>query len=96
MAVTARGSVCRIQNVVISGPGAVEVREAPDPSPPGRDGAVVSVEATAICGSNLHFYDGDLPVGDGVAVGHEFIGTVTDIGPEVTNVEVGDRAWQRR
>ena len=80
-----------MQNVVITGPGAVEVREAPDPSPPGRDGAVVSVEATAICGSDLHFYDGDLPVGDGVAVGHEFIGTVTDIGPEVTNVEVGDR-----
>jgi 2-desacetyl-2-hydroxyethyl bacteriochlorophyllide A dehydrogenase len=80
-----------MHNVVITGPGAVEVREAPDPSPPGPDGAVVEVEASAICGSDLHFYDGDLPVGDGVAVGHEFIGTVVEVGPEVAGVRVGDR-----
>jgi 2-desacetyl-2-hydroxyethyl bacteriochlorophyllide A dehydrogenase len=78
-------------NVVITGPGAVEVREAPDPVPPGPDGAVVAVESSAICGSDLHFYDGDLPVGGGVAVGHEFIGTVVDVGPEVSSVRVGDR-----
>jgi 2-desacetyl-2-hydroxyethyl bacteriochlorophyllide A dehydrogenase len=52
---------------------------------------VVAVEASAICGSDLHFYDGDIPVGDGFAIGHEFIGTVVDIGPEVRNVAVGDR-----
>lgn len=80
-----------MHNVVITGPGAVEVREAPDPRPPGSDGAVVAVEAAAICGSDLHFYDGELPVGDGVAVGHEFLGTVVEVGPEVTNVRVGDR-----
>ena len=80
-----------MRNVVITGPGAVEVRDAPDPVPPGADGAVVGVEAAAICGSDLHFYDGDLPVGDGVAVGHEFIGTVLEAGPEVSNVRVGDR-----
>ena len=72
-----------MRNVVITGPGSVEVRDAPDPVPPGADGAVVGVESTAICGSDLHFYDGDLPVGDGVAVGHEFIGTVLEVGPEV-------------
>ena len=55
--------------------------EAPDPVPPGPDGAVVAVEASAICGSDLHFYDGDIPVGDGLAVGHEFIGTVVEVGP---------------
>jgi 2-desacetyl-2-hydroxyethyl bacteriochlorophyllide A dehydrogenase len=80
-----------MRNVVITGPGAVEIREAPDPTPPGPDGAVVEVSSTAICGSDLHFYDGDLPVGDGVAVGHEFIGTVIDVGPEVTRVGFGDR-----
>jgi len=80
-----------MRNVVITGPGAVEVREAPDPVPPGPDGAVVEVESAAICGSDLHFYDGDLPVGDGVAVGHEFIGTVTDVGREVRGIRVGDR-----
>ncbi len=80
-----------MHNVVITGPGAVELREAPDPVPPGPDGAVVGVESAAICGSDLHFYDGDLPVGDGVAVGHEFIGTVLEVGPEVATVRVGDR-----
>jgi 2-desacetyl-2-hydroxyethyl bacteriochlorophyllide A dehydrogenase len=81
-----------MHNVVITGPGAVEVREAPDPVPPGSDGAVVGVESAAICGSDLHFYDGDLPVGDdGIAVGHEFIGTVTDVGADVRGFRVGDR-----
>ncbi|MET0475699.1 MAG: alcohol dehydrogenase catalytic domain-containing protein [Mycobacterium sp.] len=80
-----------MHNVVITGPGAVEVREASDPVLPGPDGAVVAVESSAICGSDLHFYDGDLPVGDGVAVGHEFIGTVVEVGDEVSRVDVGDR-----
>ena len=77
--------------VVIEGPGRVRLVEAPDPAPPGPGGAVVAVEASAICGSDLHFYDGDIPVGDGFAIGHEFIGTVVDIGSEVRNVAVGDR-----
>ena len=77
--------------VVIEGPGRVRLAEGPDPAPPGPGGAVVAVEASAICGSDLHFYDGDIPVGDGFAIGHEFIGTVVDIGPEVRNVAVGDR-----
>ena len=80
-----------MHNVVITGPGAVELREAPDPVLPGSDGAVVGVESAAICGSDLHFYDGDLPVGDGVAVGHEFIGTVLEVGSDVSSVRVGDR-----
>jgi 2-desacetyl-2-hydroxyethyl bacteriochlorophyllide A dehydrogenase len=80
-----------MHNVVITGPGAVEVRDAPDPMPPDAGGAVVAVESAAICGSDLHFYDGDLPVGDGVAVGHEFVGTVVELGSEVSSVRVGDR-----
>ena len=77
--------------VVIEGPGRVRLVEGPDPGPPGPGGAVVAVEASAICGSDLHFYDGDIPVGDGFAIGHEFIGTVLEIGPEVRNFAVGDR-----
>lgn len=80
-----------MRHVVVTGPGAVEVRDAPEPVLPGPDGAVVAVELTAICGSDLHFYDGDLPVGDGLAVGHEFIGTVAEVGSEVSTVSVGDR-----
>lgn len=77
--------------VVIEGPGRVGLVEVPDPVPPGPDGAVVAVEASAICGSDLHFYDGDIPVGGGFAIGHEFIGTVVEVGPEVRRFAVGDR-----
>jgi 2-desacetyl-2-hydroxyethyl bacteriochlorophyllide A dehydrogenase len=80
-----------MRHVVIDGLHHASVQDAPDPVPPGRDGVVVEVDATAICGSDLHFYDGDLPVGDGVAVGHEFLGTVVEAGPDVTRFEVGDR-----
>lgn len=80
-----------MKHVVITGEHQVEVQQAPDPTPMGLDGAVVEVDATAICGSDLHFYDGDLPTGDGVAVGHEFLGTVVEVGSAVTNAKVGDR-----
>lgn len=80
-----------MRQVVIDGPRSVKVVDAPDPVLPGPDGAVVTVESTAICGSDLHFYDGDIPVGDGFPVGHEFIGTVAEVGPEVRRFKPGDR-----
>ncbi|HEY2564326.1 MAG TPA: alcohol dehydrogenase catalytic domain-containing protein [Acidimicrobiales bacterium] len=80
-----------MRQVVIDGPGQVRLAEAPDAVPPGADGAVVAVEATAICGSDLHFYDGDIPVGGGFSVGHEFLGTVAEVGPDVRRFQVGDR-----
>ncbi len=80
-----------MQHVVIDAPGRVHLAEAPEPVLPGPEGAVVSIEASAICGSDLHFYDGDIPVGDGLAVGHEFIGTVVEVGPDVRRFRVGDR-----
>ena len=80
-----------MRQVMIDGPGHVVVVEAPDPSLLSPASAIVAVEQTAICGSDLHFYDGDIPVGDGIAVGHEFIGTVVEVGPEVTRFRVGDR-----
>jgi 2-desacetyl-2-hydroxyethyl bacteriochlorophyllide A dehydrogenase len=80
-----------VQHVVVDGPGRVRVEDAPDPVPLGLDGAVVAVEATAICGSDLHFYDGDIPVGGPLAVGHEFLGTVVEVGSEVRRARVGDR-----
>jgi 2-desacetyl-2-hydroxyethyl bacteriochlorophyllide A dehydrogenase len=80
-----------VRQVVIDGPGQVRLAEAPDAVPPGADGAVVAVEATAICGSDLHFYDGDIPVGGGFSVGHEFLGTVVEVGADVRRFRVGDR-----
>ncbi len=80
-----------MRHVVIEGAGKVRVTDAPDPVPPGAGGAVVTVDAAAICGSDLHYYDGDIPVGNGFAVGHEFIGTVTDVGSDVRRFRPGDR-----
>ena len=80
-----------MRHVVIDGPRSVTVAEAPDAVLPGPDGVVVAVDATAICGSDMHFYDGDIPVGAGLPVGHEFVGTVAEAGPGVTRFRPGDR-----
>ncbi len=76
--------------VVVEGPGQIAVQTVPDPDLPGPDGAVVQVEASAICGSDLHFYDGDLPLFP-IAIGHEVVGRVVAVGPDVRTVAVGDR-----
>lgn len=80
-----------MRHVVIDGPRSVKVLEADDPAPPDSRGAVVRVEASAICGSDLHFYDGDIPVGAGFPVGHEFVGTVVEVGSDVKRFSPGDR-----
>jgi len=76
--------------VVVEAQGQVAVQDVPDPGLPGPDGAVVQVASAAICGSDMHFYDGDLPFFP-VAVGHEVVGTVVEAGPQVRDLAVGDR-----
>ena len=76
---------------VITGAHSVEVRDVADAVLPGPDGAVVQITKSAICGSDLHFYDGDMGVGDGLRIGHEGIGTVVEVGADVRTVAVGDR-----
>lgn len=80
-----------MRSVLIDGPASVRVDDRPDPVLPGADGAVVAVTASAICGSDLHFYDGDYPMFEPVALGHEAVGTVVEVGPAVRTVKVGDR-----
>jgi len=76
---------------VITGAHSVQVNDVDDAVLPGPDGAVVTIEKSAICGSDLHFYDGDMAVGDGLRIGHEGVGTVAEVGPDVRTVKVGDR-----
>ena len=77
---------------VITGAHSVRVDDVADPVLPGPGGAIVTVQKSAICGSDLHFYDGDMGVGpDGLRIGHEAIGTVAEVGPAVQTVRVGDR-----
>jgi alcohol dehydrogenase len=77
--------------VTFQAPGQVSVEEKPDPEVVTADDAVVRVEASGICGSDLHIYHGRVPVEPGFTIGHEFVGTVTAAGDDVERVAVGDR-----
>ncbi|MET8146298.1 zinc-dependent alcohol dehydrogenase [Sphaerisporangium sp. NPDC005288] len=70
----------------------VEVQEVPEPRILNARDAVVRVTSTAICGSDLHLYDGYIPtMKKGDVLGHEFMGEVVEVGPGVSNLRVGDR-----
>jgi 2-desacetyl-2-hydroxyethyl bacteriochlorophyllide A dehydrogenase len=77
--------------VTFQAPGEVQVEEKPDPEVVVADDALVRVEASGICGSDLHIFHGRVPVERGFTIGHEFVGTVLDAGPDVERVAVGDR-----
>lgn len=75
---------------VLNGPRDVSLETVPDPVLPGPEGIVVTVERTAICGSDLHLFH-DAPTGSGIHLGHEAIGTVAEVGAHVRNFAPGDR-----
>lgn len=76
--------------VVLRGNEDVAVENVPDAGVPGPDGLLLRVERTAICGSDLHLYHGPMTI-PGVHLGHEFMGTVEEVGSQVTTVAKGDR-----
>ena len=70
----------------------VRVESVPDPGIINPHDAIIRVTRTAICGSDLHLYDAYMPAMEqGDILGHEFMGEVVEIGPEVKNLKVGDR-----
>jgi threonine dehydrogenase-like Zn-dependent dehydrogenase len=70
----------------------VEVQDVPDPKILNARDAIIKVTNTAICGSDLHLYNGFIPsMKKGDVVGHEFMGEVVELGRDVTNLSVGDR-----
>jgi threonine dehydrogenase-like Zn-dependent dehydrogenase len=70
----------------------VEVHDVPDPRILNARDAIVKVTSTAICGSDLHLYDGFIPtMRKGDVLGHEFMGEVVETGAAVSSVKVGDR-----
>jgi 2-desacetyl-2-hydroxyethyl bacteriochlorophyllide A dehydrogenase len=77
--------------VTYQAPGEVRIEEKPDPEAVAADEALVRVEASGICGSDLHIYHGRVPVEPGFTIGHEFVGTVLDAGRDVERVAAGDR-----
>jgi threonine dehydrogenase-like Zn-dependent dehydrogenase len=70
----------------------VRVEQVPDPTILNPRDAIVRVTATAICGSDLHMYDGFIPgMRSGDILGHEFMGEVVEVGPQVKTLQRGDR-----
>lgn len=76
-----------------SRPGAVELRDIPEPAPPGPNEVVLEVRAAGVCGSDLHMWQENhsweisLPL----VLGHEFCGVVVEVGADVTGFQPGDR-----
>jgi 2-desacetyl-2-hydroxyethyl bacteriochlorophyllide A dehydrogenase len=77
--------------VTFQAPGEVRVDDVPEPHLSSADEAIVQVEASGVCGSDLHIYHGRVAVEPGFVLGHEYVGTVTAVGDGVGTVAVGDR-----
>lgn len=79
--------------VAYHGPRLLQVDTVPDPTVQDPEDVVIRITATAICGSDLHMYNGFMApfMGNGDILGHEFMGIVEEVGPGVTAVRKGDR-----
>jgi len=80
-----------MQAVTFQAPGEVRLEERPEPEITDPGEAVVRVEATGVCGSDLHIYHGRVQIEPGFTIGHEFVGEVIAAGAEVSRVAMGDR-----
>jgi threonine dehydrogenase-like Zn-dependent dehydrogenase len=70
----------------------VRVEQVPDPAILNPGDAIIKVSSTAICGSDLHLYNGVVPsMEQGDILGHEFMGEVVEVGAGVRKLKVGDR-----
>jgi threonine dehydrogenase-like Zn-dependent dehydrogenase len=78
--------------VVYHGPGDIRIDEVRDPKIQQRNDAVIRITASAICGTDLHFVRGTVPgMKPGTILGHEAVGIVEEVGPDVRNFKAGDR-----
>ena len=70
----------------------VRVETVNDPQILNPRDAIVKITLTAICGSDLHLYDGYIPTMEpGDILGHEFMGEIVEVGKDVQNLKTGDR-----
>ncbi len=77
--------------VTFQAPGEVRVDDVPEPELLDSTDAIVRIEASGVCGSDLHIYHGRVKIEPGFTIGHEYVGTVTAVGDEVANLKAGDR-----
>jgi threonine dehydrogenase-like Zn-dependent dehydrogenase len=79
-----------VRAAVYEGPGNIRIQQVPDPEVELSTDAVVRVVSAALCGSDLWSYRGYGQRLPGARIGHEFLGVVTDVGPDVRTVRTGD------
>ncbi len=72
--------------VTFQAPGEVLVQDVPEPELLDAGDAIVRIEASGVCGSDLHIYHGRVKIEPGFTIGHEYVGTVTGVGDDVRNV----------
>ncbi|HEY2767820.1 MAG TPA: alcohol dehydrogenase catalytic domain-containing protein [Solirubrobacteraceae bacterium] len=77
--------------VTFQAPGEVRVSEVAEPELAAPGDAIVRIEATGVCGSDLHIYHGRVQIEPGFTIGHEYVGTVLEVGDDVREIAVGDR-----
>jgi 2-desacetyl-2-hydroxyethyl bacteriochlorophyllide A dehydrogenase len=77
--------------VTFQAPGEVRVEDVAEPELLEPTDAIVRIQASGVCGSDLHIYHGRVKIEPGFTIGHEYVGTVTAVGEEVREVAVGDR-----
>ncbi len=77
--------------VTFQAPNEVRVKDVPEPRLLDAGDAIVRIEATGVCGSDLHIYHGRVKIDPGFIIGHEYVGTVLAVGNAVHDVAVGDR-----
>lgn len=77
--------------LVFHHPKKVQVDQVPDPILKADDDIIVKVTSTAICGSDIHIYNGFMPQFKDMILGHEFMGVVEEVGKNVKHLKKGDR-----
>src|SRR5713101_5526543 len=77
--------------VTFRAPGEVLVADVPEPQIASAGDAIVCIEASGVCGSDLHIYHGRVKIEPGVTIGHEYVGTVLATGSDVRSLAAGDR-----
>ena len=77
--------------VTYQGKYSVSVENVEDPTIQDTQDVIVKITSTALCGSDLHLYQGNIPLPIGYVIGHEPMGIIEEVGKNVTKVKKGDR-----
>jgi glutathione-independent formaldehyde dehydrogenase len=86
-----------VKAVVYKEPFNVAVESVDDPRVEAPNDVIVRITSSAICGSDLHVYEGRTGAESGIVFGHENMGIVEEVGPGVSRIRAGDRpAWAFR